>query len=135
MIEGRVARLATIPLVVRGFNEQEAVIEATIDTGFSAGISLTADTIAMLNLPFAGDVPIQLADGQEYLVPTYTVIVEWDGIERLVIVVGVDPQPLVGMGLMAGYNLSVDVQEGGPVRLSRLGGELQTVQSDLESST
>ena len=134
MIKGTVKKHAVIPLTVRGFNNQEMVIEAVIDTGFYAGISLTAEMVVFLNLAFAGDVPVQLADGTDLFVPTYTVIVEWDGIEKLVTVVGVDPQPLVGMELMNGYNLSVDVVDGGAVRLSRIGGELSFAPADLESS-
>lgn len=136
MITGSmVGKDAQIPLIVRGFNEQEVLLDAVIDTGFDDYLSPPFEVIQALDLLQSGEVHATLADGSTVVEFSYTVIAVWDGVERMVAAVAADAAPLVGMALMAGYNPSVDVQEGGQVRLSRLGDELKVVQHDLESDT
>ena len=136
MITGSViVKDGQIPLIVRGFNEQEVELQAVIDTGFDDFLSLPFDVIQALSAPQSGEVDVTLADGSIVVGFTYTVIVVWDGIERLITAVAADAAPLVGMGLMNGYNLSIDVVDGGEVRLTRLGGELNiapTMESNSE---
>ena len=114
----------TVLLTLRGFNDEEMVLEAVIDTGFDAALSLPLDVVQKLNLLKTDDAMVTLADATMIIEDLYTVIVEWDGIEKMVLALASGRDTLVGMAMMDGYNLSVDVTEGGEVRLSRLGGEL-----------
>jgi clan AA aspartic protease len=122
MIEGIVTADgdAVIPLKVRGFAGQEVEVQAIVDTGFGGALSLHPDHVPHLGLLPSGEATVTLADGTEYVAVTYSAIVEWDGVERLVTVTASDAAILVGMALFRGFNLSVDVVDGGAVRISRL---------------
>lgn len=117
-------------LTVRGFNGEEITVDAVVDTGFSDFVALTDEQVQALNLLPSNEVFSTLADGTTRTVLTYFASVEWDGIPVLIEVVGGDADPLVGMALLEGYNLSMDVVEGGAVRITRLGGELIPATED-----
>jgi clan AA aspartic protease len=129
MIEGYVRRHAdeepfsfeiVVPVTLRGFGEQEVLVEAVLDTGYTGPLSLREEDITALGLVPSGGAWIALADGSEWEAVLYTVIVAWDGIERLVQTTGDGPEPLIGIGLLNGHNLSVDVTDGGAARITRL---------------
>lgn len=61
-----------------------------------------------------------LADGSECLFDVYAAKVVGDGKERRVLVDEAGADPLVGMGLMTGYELNVQVRSGGKVTIKRL---------------
>jgi len=112
--------LPLIPLIVRGFNGEEVRLEAMIDTGFSGSLALRADDVQALNLLVSGTALTELADGSEKEARTYFAVIEWDEGSQLVEVVGDNPVPLIGMQLLEGYNLSLYIQEGGVVTVTRL---------------
>jgi clan AA aspartic protease len=108
------------PLVVKGFFGQELEITALLDTGFSDWLSLTDEQVATLGLLPSGVAESELADGSIVPVTLYTAIVVWEGIERLVEVVGGDVDPLLGVKLLEGYRLIADFTDNGTLQLSRL---------------
>jgi clan AA aspartic protease len=122
MISGivTVAREAVISLTVRGPNGQEQEIEAVIDTGFDGSLTLPSALIAALGLPWRRRGRALLADGNESVFDIYEAMVMWDGTARRVSVDAVDVMPLVGMTLLYGYELTVQIVEGGRVLLKRL---------------
>lgn len=122
MIVGRVdARLNLyLPVVVRGFNGQELALDALLDTGFSDFLSLTDEQIQTLGLLPSGVAESELADGSIVPVTLYTAVVVWEGIERLIEVVGGDSDPLLGVKLLEGYFMIVEFTENGDLHLSRL---------------
>lgn len=107
-------------LTVRGFSGEEITVDAVLDTGFSDYLALTDEQVRALNLLPSNHVASTLADGTTRTALLYFASVEWDGIPTLIEVVGGDDVPLIGMALLQGYNLSVDVVDGGPVRITRL---------------
>lgn len=109
-----------VTLTVRGFAGQEITVEAVVDTGFDGYLSLRPEDIDILKIPPLTDVESILADGSVRKVTLYTAVIEWDGIERLTPTAGGSAEPLIGMELLAGYNLSVDAVSGGAVRITRL---------------
>lgn len=109
-----------IPVVVRGFNGQELALNALLDTGFSDFLSLTDDQIQTLGLLPSGVAESELADGSIVPVTLYTAVVVWEGIERLIEVVGGDSDPLLGVKLLEGYLMTVEFTENGNLQLSRL---------------
>ena len=111
-----------VPLRIKSFGGQEIIIEAILDTGFSGALSLTQTDIATLGLPPGPQAITILADGSLRAATTYTSIVEWDGIDLLVETLGDDQHSLLGMGLLLGMNVSLDVSDGGIVRITRLNG-------------
>jgi hypothetical protein len=61
-----------------------------------------------------------LADGSECLFDVYSAEVGWDRKRLRILVDEADTDPLVGMALLAGYELTIEVREGGTVMIKRL---------------
>jgi clan AA aspartic protease len=122
MITGSVtvAREAVISFTVRGPNGQEHEIEAVIDTGFDGSLTLPSALITALGLPWRRRGRALLADGNESVFDIYEATVLWDGTARRVSVDEVDVMPLVGMALLYGYELTMQIVEGGRVLLKPL---------------
>jgi hypothetical protein len=62
-----------------------------------------------------------LANGREELFDIYGVTVLWDGQPRYVEADAVDTIPLVGMALLDGYDLHIQVTTGGQVVIQASG--------------
>lgn len=113
-------REAVIRLPVLGPGGQNQEIEAIVDTGFNGSLSLPPALIAMLGLPFRRRGRAILADGSEIIFDIYEATVIWDGQQRRVAVDEANTDPLVGMGLLYGYELTVEVVYGGCVAIKLL---------------
>ncbi len=83
-------------------------------------MSLRARDVAALGLLQSGEAETTLADGTLKVEATFTAIVVWDGIERLATVTGEDTSPSIGMKLLAGFHIELDVVAGGKIRIARL---------------
>jgi len=121
MITGVVTsdRQAVIQLTVRGSTGQDQEIEAIIDTGFDGWLSLPSSLIVSLGLVWRQRGRALLADGNESIFDIYEGTVVWDGQARRIPVHEADTIPLVGMSLLQGYELAVQVQPGGRVTIRR----------------
>lgn len=111
---------ATIRLTVRRPREQEQEIDAVIDTGFDGALTLPPALISILGLVWRRRGRALLADGSESVFDIYEAIVVWDGEPRRIAVDAADTDPLVGMGLMYGYDLRIQVVDGGTVTIEAL---------------
>jgi clan AA aspartic protease len=121
MITGVVsAREARIRLKVRGPRRQEREIEAVLDTGYTAFLSLPPALVESLGLRWKSIGRGILADGSECLFDVYVGKVVWDGQERRVLIDGADTDPLVGMALLNGYELRMQIRSRGKVAIKRL---------------
>ena len=98
----------------------EISIDAVVDTGFDGSLSLPPALILRLSLPLHGRGRAVLADGSRTVFDIYEGTVNWDGLTRRVSIDEADTDPLVGMGLLYGYELSVEVVNGGRVAISLL---------------
>jgi len=110
---------AIISLVVSGPGGQTN-IDAVIDTGFDGWLSLPPALISMLSLPRQGRARTILGDGSRTVFDFYEATVVWDGVTRRVSVDEADTDPLVGMGLLDGYELTIEVVTGGAVAIELL---------------
>jgi len=63
---------------------------------------------------------LPLADGAAYSGFAYTGWVRWHDSVSEIEVISVDADPLVGMKLLAGSNLSIDAEPGGTVVITEL---------------
>ncbi len=122
MISGVVTddRQAVIHLTVRGPVGQEQEIEASIDTGFDGCLSLPSSLIVLLGLSWRERGRALLADGSESVFDIYEGTALWDGEFRRIPVHEAETTPLIGMSLLEGYELTVQVQRGGNVTLRAL---------------
>ena len=95
-------------------------VDFAIDTGFTEELTLPPDIIDELDLPTYRQLSLTMADGTVYDGETYVGRLNWHGRVRSVEVIGVDADPLVGMRLLAGSNLSIDAEPGGAVTITEL---------------
>ncbi len=122
MITGIVTpeREAFIVLMVQGPDGQAEEIPAVIDTGFDGSLRLPSKTIARLGLTWRSRGRALLADGSESIFDIHEAIVIWDGQPRRIAIDTVDMIPLVGMSLLDGHELTIQVCDDGKVMIQRL---------------
>ena len=115
---------AAVALTVLGYGGVSDLVTFLIDTGATGEITLPQATIARLSLPFvaygSADASVVLADGTVSVARVHTARVFWHDRLRDVEVVNLDTDPLIGMGLLRGSNLSVDAIPGGLVTITEL---------------
>ena len=117
MTEGVVnsAYEAVVPLSLQGPAGQTCEIEIVVDTGFTGYLTLPPALVRELALPFVTSGWATLADGSEVSFDTYQVTVLWQGQLREVFADEAETTPLVGMLLLDGYDLCIQVRNGGRV--------------------
>lgn len=93
--------------------------DAVIDTGFDGWLCLPPDFIAELKLNWKRRGRALLADGSESIFDIYAATVVWDRQLLTIPIDEADSDPLVGMSLMEGYELNIQVIDGGMVRLMK----------------
>jgi clan AA aspartic protease len=113
-------REAIIRLQVRGPLGTVVSLEAVVDTGFSASLSIPATTVSALGLARQTAGEAVLADGTTRQFDIFAAEVEWDGIWRPILVSSIGDEPLVGMRLLAGHHLRIEVAPGGMVEVTPL---------------
>lgn len=106
---------AVIHLQIQGSAGQEREIAAIIDTGFTGFLTLPPVFVTELGLTRLSRGRAILANGSEELFDIYGATVLWDGRPRYVETDAVDTTPLVGMALLSGYDLYMQVVDGGRV--------------------
>jgi clan AA aspartic protease len=111
---------ARIRLMVKGRQGRKQDVEAIIDSGFSGALTLPPALIAALGLPWRSVDSATLADGSTCIFQVYTGKLLWDGKVRSVLVAEADADPLVGMRLLRGHELKMQVRYRGKVTIERL---------------
>ena len=121
MIIGKIKanREAVIELEVIGL-AQQAKIEAVLDTGFTGYLMLPSDLINHLRLQMIGTRNVILGDGSNVTLDLYRAKVLWHNVERIVYVLRSDAELLVGMSLLHGSRVTLDVVTNGNVTIDVL---------------
>ncbi|CAN5800662.1 hypothetical protein BH20ACT12_BH20ACT12_10960 [soil metagenome] len=121
-ITGTVAegREAMIPLSLLGPGESRVRIEAVVDTGFTGHLVLPSVLVGELGLPLRGSRDSFLADGSVVSLDAYRVGGEWDDRVRVVPALAAEGGPLVGMSLLRGSEIRIEVADGGKVLIRPL---------------
>ena len=112
-------REAIIALEVHGSKDQIEV-DAILDSGFDGYVSLSRAMISNLGLKFRRRGRAVLADGGEIVFDVYEATVIWDGKPMRLEVDEADTDPLVGMALLDGYKMTIEVVPGGAVAIELL---------------
>lgn len=73
-----------------------------------------------MGLTFRHDIPENLADNSEVLLPLHEAIVLWDGEEREVLIIATGRRPLLGTALLDEQQLVIQFTEGGLVTIDEL---------------
>ena len=93
----------------------DITLSAVIDTGFDDFLSLPSDTITALRLDFFGKQKQSVFGGGEVLCDIYMLVVEFAGEERGITVLSSETLPLIGMRLLYGLELYIDIIDGGKI--------------------
>lgn len=121
MIAGTISNhRAYVNLSIRTPDGREHEIETVLDTGFTGVLTLPPAAVAALSLPYVGPQPARLADGSPVMLALHELTLLWDGEERPVEVLSMDGAPLIGMALLDGSDVHLQVTEGGLVSIEPL---------------
>lgn len=109
---------ATLPLTILGIDGRKREVTGVIDTGFSGDLTLPMEVIESLELEWVcRDVGV-MADGREELIDVYCGTIRWDGEPCEVEVSQTETVPLIGMGLLLGHVVKLEVVRGGVVEIT-----------------
>jgi clan AA aspartic protease len=111
---------AYIPLTVLGARGRKLPIDAIVDTGYTSSLSLPRKSIEQLRLKWYGVGRAILADGGMCVFNVFEAIVVWDKKPLRIYVDEAESEALIGMELMRGFELNVQVQPRGQVTLTKL---------------
>jgi len=113
-------REAVVRLIVRGPSGVERTIDAVVDTGYDGALILPPHLVAELRLPYRDRARAVLADGSQTVCDVHDGIVQWNDRSRRVAVDVVDTDPLLGVALLYGYELTIEFIEGGTVSVREM---------------
>jgi clan AA aspartic protease len=111
---------ALVPLTVQDWQDHPATVDAIVDTGFNGFLTLPLELIAQLRFPYEGIAEVILGDGDTVRLDSFAATVLWDGEVRTSLALAADGSPLVGMDLLLGSRVCLDVTNDGPVTIERL---------------
>ncbi len=91
-----------------------------VDTGFNGDVALPENLMSQLGLVPTAAHYVELAGGFRQRCFSYEMMLEWEGDERLVEVLTLDGNPLIGNGLWQGALLHAENEQGGEVSFQEL---------------
>ncbi len=110
----------TVPLTVLSEDGQGETIQATVDTGFNGWLSLPTELILRRNFVWLTREEGTLADGKKEMFDIFNGIVKWRGQDRRVFVSATLGHALIGMSLLEGSGVNMQVKPGGDVTIAPL---------------
>ena len=113
-------REAIIQFIVLGKNHQRQAIKAVIDTGYTGFLTLPSAIITTLGLTWYMQEEGILGDGSLCMFNVFEATVIWDGQIKSIEINESETDPLVGMGLLEGYELNIQGFAGGLVTIKPL---------------
>ncbi|MFM9960738.1 MAG: clan AA aspartic protease [Planctomycetaceae bacterium] len=121
MIRGVVTRSeGIVQLSVFGKRGQRETIAAIVDTGYDGALTLPPTLIRELELRWISFGDATLADGSEIEFDVHEGEILWDRRRVLISIDSSDATPLIGMQLLEGFELTMQVREEGPVLIKRM---------------
>ena len=108
---------AVVRLRVRGPGGVESDADVIVDSGFTASLTLPVTRVTALGLARQSGGVAVLADGSVRQFDICAAEVAWGGAWRAVLVSAVGNEPLIGMRLLAGHKLVIEVVPGGLVEI------------------
>ena len=109
-----------VRLRVRGPADAVQDVDAAVDTGFTSALALPNPIVVALGLAVHSAGTAGLADGSVHQFDVYAGEIEWDGAWKPVLVYALGDQGLLGMQLLAGHELRIEVVPGGAVEIKPL---------------
>ncbi len=106
---------AVLPVTFEIGQGQMLQIDCVVDTGFTGALTLPAEAVTRLQLPFVALVQASLADHSEISLPVHLANIHWNGKAREVFVLAIGRRPLVGTSLLSQCRFGAEFWEGGAV--------------------
>ncbi len=104
-----------LPIAIMDDNGRLWPLEAILDTGFVGELSLPHNVISRLGLSQAGNLNFVLANGEPTRLRTYHGRVFWHEQLLDIVVTQTGDAPLVGIKLLSGSRITMDIFPGGDV--------------------
>jgi clan AA aspartic protease len=95
-------------------------VEAVVDSGYTGTLTLPPALITLLGLRWQSTQRATLADGSTCVFQVYVGKVVWDSKVRRILVDEANADPLIGMRLLRGHELKMQVRYRGKVTIKRL---------------
>ena len=95
-------------------------IDCTVDTGFTGWLTLPAHIIREFGLQYRGSRPVKLADGRQRRAELYLGFIKWQGQVFPRLIHQSPSSPLLGMSLLVGSKLTIEVIAGGAVSIAKI---------------
>ena len=111
---------AIIPIAIADSNGRLWPLEAIIDTGFVGDVALPSNVIRRLGLVRTGDMSFVLAHGESARLNIYEGSLLWHDQLRSVVITGAEDIPLIGIRLLSGNRVTMDVSPGGEVLIEEV---------------
>lgn len=109
---------ATLQLTVLGADGRKHELTGVIDTGFSGDLTLPMEVVESLGLEWVcRDVGV-MADGREEFIDVFAGTILWDGKPCEAEISVTETMPLIGMGLLLGHTVKIEVIRGGAIEIS-----------------
>ena len=123
MIRGRVdfTLEAVVPVPVMDRNGRFQTIEFVLDTGFDGSLTLPAAVIQRLGLERYGTAGVTFANEQRELCSTWQCRILWHDQPRDILVFESRGEALLGMALLEGSQVNIQVRIDGAVAIEELG--------------
>lgn len=120
MITGRVTEKLEAVLTLSIYDSEGALreIEALIDTGYTAHLTLPSTIITELGLENFATGQLTMADGSQIVSELYYATIIWDGQPRRIEVDTLESEVLVGMSLLEGFDLHIHVTKDGEATIT-----------------
>lgn len=113
-------REAKIRLRVRGAAGAAMEVDFLIDTGFDGTIVLPEQIAQQLGFVHLGRDTAILADGSLQTYEMYLGQLLWHSVFQDTVFLCIGPEPMIGMGLLNGNELRIEVVPGGMVEINSL---------------
>lgn len=125
MLTGRVTpqRDAVVKIEVLGPTGRSVGLEAAIDTGYNGFLTLPRRLIEEFGLTFVGTAGAALGDGNDVRMDLYVAAVRWENRTRDILVLEAAGDVLLGMAMLEGSRVTMDVKENGSVLIEPLPSE------------
>ena len=111
---------AWIPVEVAGRDGQIHSLAAVLDTGFTGYLTLPPELIRRLDLELELQTDVTLATGVRERLDTWNGYILWHGRPRPVHILETRGTPLVGMRLMEGSQLTIQVRVNGAALIEEM---------------
>lgn len=110
----------TVRVVVIGPDDAAMEVDAVVDTGSTAHLTLPEHVIEELDLSWRNRDAVWLADGTVVESATYDASLIWHDRIVPILVHAAESKPLIGMRLLSGSRLTIDAVDDGPVTIEPL---------------